>query len=178
MASLLRKTNHTHPFAPFLVDDVAAAARLLEGGFDPFWRDEHDMTCIMVAATKGHGETLNLALKFANDPASLAAQKTSLGLDAFDMAAASGSVSCMASLSKRLPADYRSAIGQSLLWHAVESYRTSPASANFADAWIADLCVKPNAGDLQEAIAHAVEVGFQAGAKRLRSALMRSRTAG
>lgn len=164
--TMLRRPDHAHPFAPFLADDLTEAARAFEKGFDPFWRDERGMTCVMACASRGNSETLNLTLKHAHDPFALALLKTDIELDAFDMAASIGSVPCMSVLAKRLPSGYHSSIGHGLFWHAVEASRTNQA---LADAWLADLCTRPNMRASIDAIAHATSLGWSGGLARLKN---------
>lgn len=164
--SVLRRPDRTHPFEPFLAEDVYAVALALENGFDPFWRDQHGLTCAMLCASRGLSEPLYLALLSAKRPRALALDKSELGLDAFDMAAGAGSAACMVVLAKVLGPGHRSCIGKGLMWHAVEAH---PLRPELCDAWLSELCSAPISltEDAVQALGRAREIGWARGSARL-----------
>ena len=171
--SLLRRPDHSHPFSAFAANDLAGCEKALAEGFDPAWTDERGMTCAMEAASRGHAPALALALRRAKDPAALARARADSGMDAFDMAAACGSATCMHTLSKHLPPGHESSVGRGLPWHAVEAHPTQPSVAH---AWLVDLCMAAGPSDLGaliEASERAREIGWAQGASLLRSARAR-----
>lgn len=165
--SILHRPDHKHPFAPFRDDDLNRVARLFNHGFDPFWLDERGFTCVMEAATRGHAESLHYALTHSANSRALASLKSDAGLDAFDMAAATGAVACMSTLSLFLDPDYRSSIDRGFMWHAVEGSRSSPT---IADAWLASMCLDARMSswrDAEDAMVHAFELEWELGFSRL-----------
>ena len=162
--SRLRKPDHHHPFTPFLVEDVAGIALAFAGGFDAMWRDGRGMTCAMACAERGLAQSLHLAFEGASDPGALALVRLDAGLDAFDLAAASGAVACMVEISRRLPRAHRSGIERGFMWHAVQS---STSRADLGQAWLVDLCAAPknlfSGRDATEALAHARAINWTAG---------------
>ena len=169
--SVLRRPDHQHPFAPFIADDLGSIERMFEHGFDPFWLGDHAVTCVMEAASRGNSASVHLAFSLCKNPMDLAARKSESGLDAFDMAAACGSVSCLWEIAPHLPPHHRSAIGRGFVWHAVQAHVSNPA---LADAWISHLFSTPSRVqpmDMAQALILARELSIPSAAARLESFL-------
>lgn len=168
MPSVLKRTDHSHPFAPFLADDVARIKAQFREGFDPFFMDENGATCLMAAAGRGHAEAAHLALSLCSNSRKLAVAKNREGLDAFDIAADRGATAAMAVISKHLPPTHVGASGHSFLWHAAQSSSRDPG---IAEAWLLDLCISGEKTGAQEALALSLELNWERGAARLRELL-------
>lgn len=168
MASVLKKTDHKHPFAPFLADDVARIKAQFLDGFDALFLDENGATCLMAAAGRGNAEAAHLALSLCPDPKALAAAKNRQGIDAFDIAAERGATAAMAVISKHLPTAHVASSGHGFLWHAAQASKNDP---NIAEAWLLDLCIAGEKSGAVEALSLSLELGWEKGTARLRELL-------
>lgn len=164
MSSVLRRIDHSHPFAPFLAEDLAQIKSSFQNGFDPFQMDQNGSTCLMVAAGRGHAEAAHMALKLCSDPEKLALAKNHAGMDAFDVAAERGATMAMSVIAKHLPRGYASSSGRSLLWHAVEA---SVGEPSLAEIWLFNLCLSGHQPSAPEALARAVALDWKPGIARL-----------
>lgn len=165
--SVLRRPDPQDPFASFAADDLGSIGLMFKHGFDPFVAREHGLSCLMHAASRGNSASVHLTLSLCSDPQSLASLKSDSGLDAFDMAAACGSVSCLWELERHLPSAHRTSINRCFVWHAVDAHRANPT---LADAWMAHLLSTPSRiqpMDVAQALLLAREIGIPRAIARL-----------